>query len=329
VPANLTPEYRKAEEWFRNAATDDERLLALEEMLRTIPKHKGTDHMRADLRRRLSKLKEAVAGPRKHSGKRVDVFHVLKSGAGQVVLLGLPNCGKSSIVGLLSNARVNIADYPFATGLPTPGMADYEDVSMQIVDMPPITADGAPPGAVGTYRGSDLIGIVIDLSGDVGGQMKVCLDFLESHRLLIDEQTEATDATGNILGRKAFVICTKADIATDNAMEILKSCCKGRFEFVEISLETGENLEELGRKMFELLDVVRVYAKKPGKPADMKEPFTLKRGSTVMDLARSIHRELAEKVKSARAWGKNVHDGQNVHRTYELTDRDIIELHFQ
>ncbi len=329
MPANLTPEYRKAEEWYRRAATDDERLLALEEMLRTIPKHKGTDHMRADLRRRLSKLKEAVAGPKKHGGKRVDVFHVPKSGAGQVVLLGMPNCGKSSIVGMLSNARVNIADYPFATGLPTPGMAEYEDVSMQIVDMPPITADCAPPGAVGTYRGSDLIGIVIDLSGKVSEQMSVCLDFLESHRLLIDEQTEETDGTGNILGRKAFVICTKADSAKEGATEAVKRGCKGRFEIVRVSLETGQGLEELARKMFELLDVVRVYAKKPGKPADMKDPFTLTRGSTVMDLARSIHRELAEKLKSARAWGKNVHDGQNVHRTYELSDRDIIELHFQ
>ncbi len=329
MPANLTPEYRKADEWFRSAATDDERLLALEEMLRTIPKHKGTDHMRADLRRRLSKLKEAVEGPKKHGAKRVDVFHVPKSGSGQVVLLGLPNCGKSSIVSTLTNAKVNVADYPFATGLPTPGMADYEDVSMQIVDMPPITTDGAPPGAVSTYRGSDLIGIVIDLSAEASKQMSVCLDFLESHRLLIDEQTDATDATGNTLGRRAFVICTKADSAKDGAAEAVKSYCKGRFEFVVVSLETSEGLEELGRKMFELLDVVRVYAKKPGKPADMKEPFTLPRGSTVMDLAKSIHRELAEKVKSARAWGTNVHDGQNVHRTYELADRDIIELHFQ
>lgn len=328
MPANLTPEYKKADEWFRSAATDDERLLALEEMLRTIPKHKGTDHMRADLRRKLSKLKEAVAGPRKHGGKQVDVFHVPKSGAGQVVLLGMPNCGKSSIVGLLTNAKVNIADYPFATGLPTPGMALYEDVSIQIVDMPPVTADFAPPGAVGTYRGSDLIGIVIDLVGNVAEQMSVCLDFLESHRLLIDEQTDAMDAAGNILGRKSFMICTKADVAKEGAVEEIKAKCKGRFEFVRVALETGDGLDELTQKMFELLDVVRVYAKKPGKQADMKEPFTLARGSTVMDLAKSIHRELAEKLKSARAWGKNVHDGQNVHRTYELNDRDIIELHF-
>jgi ribosome-interacting GTPase 1 len=328
MPANLTPEYRKAEEWFRSATTDDERLLALEEMLRTIPKHKGTDHMRADLRRKLSKLKDAVASPKKHGGKRVDVFHVPKSGAGQVVLIGTPNCGKSSIVGALSNARVNIADYPFATGQPTPGMVEYEDISIQIVDMPPITADCAPPGAVSTYRGGDLIGIVIDFSDNVVEQMNVCLDFLESHRLLIDEQTEATDGTGNILGRKAFVICTKADSAAEDAAESMKKSCKGHFEFVRVSLQTGQGLDELARKMFELLDIVRVYAKKPGKPADMREPFTLPRGSTVMDLAVSIHRELAEKLKSARAWGKNVHDGQNVHRTYELVDKDIIELHF-
>jgi len=328
MPANLTPEYRKAEEWFRSAATDDERLLALEEMLRTLPKHKGTDHMRADLRRKLSKLKEAATSGKKRIAKHVDVFHVPKSGAGQVVLLGMTNCGKSSIVGALTNAKVNIADYPFATGQPTPGMAQHEDVSMQIVDMPPITADCAPPGAVGTYRGSDLIGIVIDLSGDVIEQIKVCLEFLESHRLLIDEQTEESDATGNILGRKAFVICTKTDSAKDGAMEALKKFCKRNFEFVEISLETDQGLDELTEKIFKLLDIVRIYAKKPGKEPDMKEPFTLPRGSTVMDLAGSIHRELAENLKSARAWGPNVYDGQNVHRSYELADKDIIELHF-
>ncbi|MHC5061934.1 MAG: GTPase [Planctomycetota bacterium] len=328
MPANLTPEYKKADQWYRNATTDDERLLALEEMLRTIPKHKGTDHMRADLRRKLSKLKEAIAGPKKHSAKKVDVFHVPKSGAGQVVLLGMPNCGKSSIVGLLTNAKVNIADYPFTTAQPIPGMACYEDVSIQIVDMPPITADFVPPGAIGTYRGSDLIGIVIDISQAVSEQMSVCLEFLESHRLLINEQTDATDATGNVLGRKSFVICTKADAAKDGALEEIKAVCKERFEFVQVALETGDGREELTRKMFELLDVVRVYAKKPGKKADMKDPFTLKRGSDVMDLAKCIHRELAGKLKNARAWGQNVHDGQNVHRTYELNDRDIIELHF-
>jgi len=328
MPANLTPEYKKAEEWFRSATGDDEKMLALEQMLRTIPKHKGTEHMRADIKHRLSKLRQDSAAGKKAGGRHVDVFHIPKSGAGQVVLIGVPNCGKSSIVHALSNAKVNITDYPFGTSQPVPGMANYEDVPIQLVDMPPVTAEFATPGAVGTYRGCDIIGIVIDLSSDTAEQMQVCMDFLESHRLLMDKATEETGSAGNVLGRQTFVICTKSDVAQDGAVEMFKKLCERPFDFIEISTQTGKGLDELTEMIYRILDIVRVYAKKPGKPADMTEPFTLPRGSTVMDLAGQIHRELAGKLKSARAWGKNVHDGQNVQRNHELADKDIIELHF-
>ena len=213
MPANLTPEYLKANKWFKQAATTSEKILALEEMLRTIPKHKGTDHMRADLRQKLSKLKDAAASEKKRGTKHVDIFHVPKSGAGQIVLIGTPNCGKSSILGALSNAKVNIADYPFATTIPAPGMIHFEDVAIELVDMPPITADYSAPGQVGTYRGCDLIAITIDLTASIKEQLEICLDFLESHRLLLDDQNPAADGNGNLLGRKTFIIATKADIA--------------------------------------------------------------------------------------------------------------------
>jgi ribosome-interacting GTPase 1 len=141
MPANLTPEYIKADKWFRSATTNEEKILALEQMLRVIPKHKGTEHMRADLRKKLSSLKDVGAQQKKAGGKHVDVFHVPRGGSGQVVLIGTPNCGKSSIVGSLTKAKVHIADFPFATGAPVPGMAKFEDVSIELVDMPPITAD--------------------------------------------------------------------------------------------------------------------------------------------------------------------------------------------
>ena len=326
MPANLTPEYFKAEEWFRSATSNQEKILALERMLAVMPKHKGTDHLKADLRKKLSKLKEAAT--QKKSGSHVDVFHVPRSGAGQIVLLGTPNCGKSSIVAALTNAKVNVADFPFATGGPVPGMVTFEDIQIQLVDMPPITADFIAPGQVGTYRNGDLIAIVVDLSADVEGQMKVCIDFLESRSLLIDSETPAFDAQGNALGKKAFCICTKSDIAKEGAFEKLKKVCKYPFEFIQISVEEFEGLEELSRKFFELLEIIRVYAKPPGKPLDMTEPFTLPAGSKVMDLAVSIHRQLAENLKSARIWGTGVYDGQNAQRTHVLNDKDIIELHF-
>ena len=326
MPANLTPEYFKAEKWYKSAATTDEKILALERMLAVMPKHKGTDHLKADLRKKLSKLKDA--GTQKKGGSHMDIFHVPRGGAGQIVLIGTPNCGKSSIVAALTNAKVNVADFPFATNGPVPGMVMYEDVQIELVDMPPITADYIAPGQVGTYRNCDLIAIVIDLSGDLAEQFGVCMDFLESRNLLIGGEIPASDDQGNALAKEAFCICTKSDIAEAGVLESLKQLCERPLEFVEISAATGARLEKLPAKFFELLGIIRVYAKPPGKPADMTEPFTLPVGSTIMDLATHIHRHLAEKLKSARIWGTGVYDGQNAQRNHILNDKDIIELHF-
>ncbi|MHC4638062.1 MAG: GTPase [Planctomycetota bacterium] len=326
MPANLTPEYFKADKWYRSATSNDEKILAVEEMLRVIPKHKGTEHMRADLRRKLRKLKET--GEKKSGTKTVDIFHVRRSGAGQIVLLGTPNCGKSAIVGALTNAKVNIANFPFATQTPVPGMVKFEDIQIQLVDMPPITADYSAPGQVGTYRHSDLIGLVIDLSTDVEEQMLICIDYLESKKLLKDDRTGEHDEHGNVLGREVFCFCTKSDKAQADAIGKVTRTCDERFECVTISTETGQGVEELRLKLFELLKIIRIYSKPPGQKADMKDPFILPVGSTVMDLAEAVHRQLAQKLKSARIWGTGVHPGQNVHKTHVLNDKDVVELHF-
>jgi ribosome-interacting GTPase 1 len=326
LPANLTPEYFKAEEWYRSASTNDEKLLALEQMLRVMPRHKGTDHLRADLRRKLSKLKDLTT--QKKVGRQPDVFYIPRGGSGQIALLGLPNSGKSSILAALTNAKVNVADFPFATGAPVPGMLQFEDVQIQLIDTPPITADFIAPGQVGTYRNCDVIGIVIDLSADIDQQMHTLLDFLDSKQLLINESTAETDESGNVLGKRAFCICTKSDIAADDAFEKVKQLGRNNFEYIKVSLETGDNVDKLPEFFFNMCNIIRIYAKPPGKKPDMDEPFTLTAGSTVMDLAIAIHRELAEKLKYARIWGTGVYDGQNTHRNHVLNDKDIIELHF-
>lgn len=326
MPANLTPEYFKAEKWFKSASTNDEKILALEQMIRVMPKHKGTDHLHADLRKKLSKLRDV--GAQKSKASHVDIFHIPRSGAGQVVLIGTPNSGKSSVVGALTNAKVNIADFPFATGAPVPGMVKFEDIQIQLIDMPPITAEYSAPGQVGTYRNCDLIGIVIELSKDVGEQLSICLDFLESRSLLIGGQTSAVDDQGNRLGKKAFLLCTKSDIAAPDTVRELKKLCPYPFAIVEVSVQNSRGLEKLPEYLFKQLNIIRIYSKKPGKKPDMTDPFTLPAGSTVMDLAMSIHRELAEKLKSARIWGTGVYDGQNTQKTHVLNDKDIVELHF-
>ncbi len=330
MPANLTPEYKKAEEQYKAAATEEERLLALEEMLRTIPKHKGTEHMQADIKRRISKLRETLESrSKKGGGKHTDLFHIPKSGVGQVVLLGTPNAGKSSILAALTNAPVTVADYPFSTEKPVPGMAAFEDIQIQLVDTPPITADYAAPGQVNLYRHTDLIAIVIDLSADVLEQMDICLRYLDAHRLILDQNTPAFTESGSPLGRKTFVIAGKADLAPAGTFQALKELTERPFEFIEISTRTRYNLDFFLRRIFEMLDVVRIYAKKPGHEPDFKDPFTLPRGSTVIDLAYKIHRDLAEQLKYARGWNApHIHDGQNVPRYHLLSDKEIIELHF-
>ncbi len=326
MPANLTPEYFKAEKWYRQAGTADEKILALEQMLRVIPKHKGTDHLRADLRKKLSKLKDSSAVKKSAGG--VDIFYVPKSGAGQIVLIGTPNSGKSAIVEAMTNAKVHVADFPFTTNAPVPGMVEFEDIKIELVDMPPITADFSAAGQVGTYRNCDLIGIVIDLSADIDEQCEVVFDYLQTRRLIADETTPAADEAGNVLGKNAVVIAAKSDSAKAGNIKKLKNKIAERFETIVVNVFDESALTVLKKRMFELLHIVRVYTKKPGKPPDMSEPFTLPAGATVMDLAEAVHRQMAEKLKSARAWGAGVHDGQNVHLEHILSDGDIIELHF-
>ncbi len=327
MPANLPPAYKEAEERYKAATTSDEKVVALEEMLAVMPKHKGTDGLRADLRRKLSQIKEAATQQKKSGGAHADIFHVPRTGAGQVVLLGTPNSGKSAIVAALTKARVVVADFPFATHAPVPGMVQYEDIQIQLVDMPPITADFSAPGQVGTYRNGDIIALVIDLSQDVEEQFLILMDYLDSKALLRDRNAPAVDEQGNVRGRKGIVICTKADIAKEGAFELARKSCDKPLEFVKISPQTGEGLDSFPRFLFEQLEVIRVYAKPPGKPADMKSPFTLPAGSTVLDLARTIHREIAEKLKSARGWGAGIYDGQNIPQTHVLHDKDVVELH--
>ncbi len=327
MPANLTPQYIKAEEEYRQASSVVEKIAALEEMWALLPKHKGTDKLQGDIKRRLSKLR--AQSVQKRGAKRVDLFHVPSSGAGQAVVVGLPNVGKSALVGALTNAKVEEADYPFSTQLPVPGMAPYQDVQMQLVDLPPIAPDGTvPPGMMGTIRAADILLLVLDGSGDPTGQLEQLMSVLEGRGVVLScELVEGRDEEGN-LRKRCLVACTQSDHpAAPHAFKKLEERYGERFGLILFSALTDENAQELKGKMFKLLDVVRVYAKVPGKPADMQEPFVLKRGSTLLDVARAVHRDLPDRLKFARIWSSEKFDGQPVGRHYVLQDKDIIELH--
>ncbi len=323
MPANLTPDYRNAEAAYRAAKSVPEKMAALEQMFATIPKHKGTEKMQADIKRRLAKLRQTASESRAKGG--IDLFHVEKHGAGQVALVGAANAGKSALVGAVTKARVTVAPYPLATHGPVPGMLDFEDVQIQLVDLPPVRDDGFPTGMINTVRNADVIVVCLDLAArDLLSQAELCQGLLDA-RGVVDAVAEVPE--GGLAVRRVYV-GTKLDApdAVDNlsALKELRPDLEG---LLPVSAERGDGLEALGPRLFEALNVIRVYSKEPGKAADMEAPFVLPAGSTVLDLAREIHREIAEGLRRARIWGSEKYDGQPVQRDHVLADKDVIELH--
>jgi hypothetical protein len=292
-------------------------------MYATIPKHKGTEKMQADIKHRLAKLRETASQGKGRGG--IDVFHVDKHGAGQFVLVGTPNAGKSALVGALTKAHVTVASYPFATHVPVPGMVPYEDIQIQMVDLPPVTADGMPPGMTGTIRAADGILLCIDLAAaDVLEQVETCLRVL-SDRGVVPVGREVPEGGAAM---RMLLVGTKVDLpgAKEN-FEALKDLYAHLLPMLAASAQTLEGLGEVERQCFKMLDVVRIYSKEPGKPPDKDRPFVLPRGSTVLDLAAAIHKDMADHLKRARIWGAGMYDGQPAPRDHVLSDRDIVELH--
>ena len=323
MPANLTLQYLEAEEVFKNAKTTNEKIAALEDMLASIPKHKGTEKLQADIKRRLSRLRDE--SERKIKAGRRDPFLVERHGAGQVALVGFPNVGKSALVDAFTRAKVEVAPYPFATVLPVAGMMEYEDIRIQLVDLPPITEGEFVPGLAGAIRNADALLITIDASSDdCLDQLDGTIEQLKEKKILRDDQVEGLHH--HTMG-SCLIIGTKLDIegAEDN-LELINEYLPSGFPFVSVSVEIGETLERLRRSIFDLLGIIRIYSKKPGHDLEMNQPFVLKSGSTVVDMAEAVHRDFPSRLKNARVWGSARFPGQAVPKDYVLVDKDIVEL---
>jgi len=328
MPANLTPDYLAAEERFREAVTLEDKIAALEEMMAVIPKHKGTDHLRGDLKRRLSKLKELQEQQRRSGRREAAPWRVERQGAGQVLLVGAPNTGKSAIVATMTHAHPTVADYPFTTQMPVPGMMDFENVQIQLIDTPPIAADFMEGWMGDLLRRADACWLVVNLaSDDLLEETEVVLNRLREKKIVlcgeIPEEREPI-----LVYRRTLMVGNQRDAPdADARWEILREVYAAQFPMIPVSTRTGEGLEELRRRTWDALRVIRVYSKPPGQKPDMGVPFILKEGSTVLDMAAAVHKDFAENLKQARVWGSARFPGQSVERTHVLRDGDIVELH--
>jgi len=326
MPANLTPDYERADAAYKAATTDDERMAALREMAATIPKHKGTEKLQADIKHRLSLLRKKVS---KAPSRGPDPFYVPHAGAGQVVLAGLPNVGKSHLVLTASqgHAPVKVTDYPFATALPVPAMVSWQDIQMEFVDTPPVTSDHVPPGLFGTFRNADILALVVDASTDPLEETEELLAILQGREMALRTVTRDQLDPGNTHDYAALLVATKADLAMPGAIETLRELYAPGLEVWSVSATTGEGLPALTERCWQLLAAIRIYTKEPGQPADMKKPFVLFAGSTIDDLATEIHRDLAARLRFAKLWRPGHPPGLQVQRTEMLHDGDIVELH--
>jgi ribosome-interacting GTPase 1 len=328
MPANLPLEYIKAEAAYRSASTIEEKIGALQEMLRLIPHHKGTDKLIAQHRKKLSQLKED-SERRTATSRKGSTITVPKEGAPQVVLVGMPNSGKSSLVCRLTRATPEVASYPFTTLVPVPGMMPYLNMAVQLVDTPPVTFDGARAWLPSILRSADALVLVTSLEEDPMAELEAVLSGLAQWKIFPEHETEEPSETGfGVLYKPCLVVASKLDLeGADENLEILKEIYGDRFVLQGISAESGLGLEDFKPKAFQLLKILRVYTKAPGKEPDFNDPVILPVGSTVDDFAGSIHKDLRRTLKHARVWGSGKFDGQKVTRHHVLEDEDIVELH--
>jgi ribosome-interacting GTPase 1 len=326
MPANLTPQYLEAEKNFRLAKTTLEKIACLEEMLAVIPKHKGTEHLQADLRTRLAALIRSLDV--KSATRRLSMT-IEKVGAGQVAVIGLPNTGKSQIVASITNAAPAVAAYPFTTQTATPGMMTFENVQVQLIDTPPLSEHPPEWWLLNIIRRADALLIVVDLSQDAVSQAEKVITKLNEKRIGLGQpKNEAIDSKdAPVSFKKAIIVGNKADLDEGGRnFQALSSCYGARLPVIAISV-LGIGLDELKKQIFQVLDVIRVYTKEPGGRPDMAEPIILERGSTLEMAAASIHKSFAQRMKYARIWGSGKFDGVAVKRDHVLQDGDIIELH--
>jgi ribosome-interacting GTPase 1 len=351
MPANLSPEYKKAEQAFRMAREPRERLECLKEMLRTIPRHKGTEHLQADIKSRIRELSDEIGGTHAGPAHRHCAHAVRHEGAAQICLTGPPNSGKSSLHAALTGSKAEIGPFPRTTREALPGMLPLEDVAFQLVDLPPISPGHMEPWIAGLLQMTDAVWLVVDLADPACTEHvpAICAELAQRKISLSDRwpglngrQVAETSPDSQPSGRPTaeesldplgvrlptLLVANKCDLDPDpDEVKVLEELAGVRFPAVAVSAKSGHGLARLAPFVFSGLRIVRVYTKPPGHPPDRTRPFIVRQGNTVSDVARLVHDDVARSLKFARLWGSGAFDGQQVGPDHTVADGDIVELH--
>lgn len=328
MPANLPPQYFEKEKELRIARTAEEKIRIMEELLSIIPKHKGTEKLQALYKTKISKLR-SQSQKKGVTARHGPTFHIDKAGAGQVILIGLPNSGKSSLIKALTNANPDIGNYPFTTHSPSPAMMMFENIQIQLIDTPPITPEYFEPWHAELIKSADAILLVMDLeSQDPENDLSEIKEKLKEKNIeLVPDLQEFSDEKTYFL-KRTLVVANKADLPdSEVCLDVLKNTLDPAFKVLTISAHEEIGLDELKNRIFAVLKVVRVYSKMPGKKVDKTDPYVFPAGNTLMDMAKTVHKDFSQKLKFARIWGQGKYQGQKVNHDYILQDEDIIELH--
>lgn len=390
MPANLPAEAKNKYREASLARKPEEKIKKLQEFMTLFPKHKGTENLRAQVKRKISLLKQEIEDKKQ---KRTGVatgpkVFVEKEGDAQIVILGPTNVGRSSLLSALTNAKVSILDYPYSTTEPTPGMFNFQDLQLQMVETPALMEGSSNGGAWGlqtltSARNADGIVLMVDLSKDPVKQYDLIIRELDKSKILtkkpkarieiekkhmgaklkfivlgklidcsVKDLTRLLksygirDATVKIRGeaslddveeaifegkvyRPALILANKADHPmAEKRLEELKKVVGNQMKIIPVSCITKKGIEKLGSEIFDMLDIIRIYTKEPNKKDASPRPFTIKKGSTVFDLAKRIHSDFYEQFSYAKIWSKRLRfSPQKVGGTFELEDGDTVELH--
>ena len=323
MAANLTPQYYRAEEVYRTARTAAERLTALESMLRLIPKHKGTDRLQGELKARLKAIRSELhqAGVDQRSGRS---YRFPRQGSATVVIVGAPNSGKSRLLRELTDAQPIVADYPYSTHEPMPGMLTACGVQIQLIDTPPVSESLFQPYVVDLVRTADLVLCCIDGTSQTAGEetLAVFRQFVQRKTVLADKSGFAENDLTVVKIKTRFVVTQSSAGASGQCPPDL-----GNFARVCVDLNNRDDIPRLHDFIFKSLDVIRIHPQRPGTQVDFSDPITLPIGGTVIELAEKVHQQIAARMKFAKIWGSSTFDGQVVGRDHILEDGDIVEFH--